>query len=605
MAWQDAFAANRWGDGFGATAGRTSPHKGTDIGLPGGAPLPAWERLTVVDSDTFIPNLGYIINLRADDGQYFGVAHMRKGTRPNNGTVLRPGDTIGLIASGPKTLAQSNANFPGLQWTGPHAHIVQSDDPRAAQGYGNLRNARPRILAAVNGSAPEAGYGFGLTKAAQLAAQNALTKLGLYSGLIDGDFGPLSVGALQQHLKNIGLLPGDYRVDGVPGPIYGRAVQTLAQRFGYAGDLDGAPGENTSAAIERWSASVLAPAPAPEPSPAPAPAPVPVNVDNPRNLPTMAPVYPGAKLGVICPLSGQQRSVKGNPPIPVTDVRIDRYIIHHTASTADQMRYFSEANDRGSCPTWYLRTNGEVIETIRPGDKPASTGAEWNWRSVAVETQNATGDPEWLVTDAQLEAHAQMIAWLASHNGRDLDGVPVQFTIDREHVITHREVGATACPGDYLQSKVDGILARARTILAELYPPAEPEPGPEQPAEPVPPTETPGPEPTPDEEDPVTEPDKPAKVALTDEQLAAILATSIRANIDAPAEPAIPDKVAKPLWIGLSLAAVSVPPLVGLTVIDYAAWSPTVATQLSGTLVTWIGSIAAVLGLSRYGKTKA
>lgn len=121
----------------------------------------------------------------------------------------------------------------------------------------------PAGFARVAGFAGIAGvainFGFGLTAAAQLAAQQALAAAGLYSGVQDGGFGSLSVKAFQRYLKGIGLLPPDYVADGTPGVLYGKAVQTLAARFGYTGPIDGAPGKNTSIAIVTWAASVIAP----------------------------------------------------------------------------------------------------------------------------------------------------------------------------------------------------------------------------------------------------------------------------------------------------------------------------------------------------------
>ena len=130
---------------------------------------------------------------------------------------------------------------------------------------------------ASGGSTPISNAGYGLSSAAQKAAQGALKRLGLYSGPEDGVFGAASVRGFQQHLKNIGLLPGSYAVDGVPGPAYGRAIQELAKRHGYTGVVDGVPGAQTSAAIVRWAATVKAPAaPAPKPSTPAAPKPTPV-----------------------------------------------------------------------------------------------------------------------------------------------------------------------------------------------------------------------------------------------------------------------------------------------------------------------------------------
>ncbi|MDY0828597.1 hypothetical protein SK224_05590 [Microbacterium sp. BG28] len=74
-------------------------------------------------------------------------------------------------------------------------------------------------------------------------------------------------------------------------------------------------------------------------------------------------------------------------------------------------------------------------------------------------------------------------------------------------------------------------------------------------------------------------------------------------NIPEPAEPVIPDRPAKLLWVVLTLIAVSAYPLATLTVIDWANWSETIAGQVAGLISGWAGSIGVVLGLSRYART--
>lgn len=74
-------------------------------------------------------------------------------------------------------------------------------------------------------------------------------------------------------------------------------------------------------------------------------------------------------------------------------------------------------------------------------------------------------------------------------------------------------------------------------------------------------------------------------------------------NVPEPAEPVIPDEQAKVLWLVLSLIAVSATPITTLTVIDWAAWSETIAGQVAALIVGWAGSIGVVLGLSRYART--
>lgn len=196
--------------------------------------------------------------------------------------------------------------------------------------------------------------------------------------------------------------------------------------------------------------------------------------DNPRALPEYDAVYERAVRGLEAPLGFADcanptvralRDTAGSDSHAVTPI-IDRFVVHHTGTTADQLDFLSRCNRRSSAPTFYLRNDGSVIELIRPGAKPSATGADWNWRSVAVETLNATGAPEYAVTAGQLEELAQMIAWLATFDGKSLDGVPVSFTIDREHVITHRETwSGTECPGPFLQSRIDDIVRRAQQIF--------------------------------------------------------------------------------------------------------------------------------------------
>lgn len=99
-------------------------------------------------------------------------------------------------------------------------------------------------------------YGFGLSFSSQEAIQGALQRLGRYRGIVDGVFGALSVKGMQQWLKDSGYLPSGYTVDGVPGRVYGTALQNLAKKFGYTGPVDGVPGGNTSRALIEWAKGV-------------------------------------------------------------------------------------------------------------------------------------------------------------------------------------------------------------------------------------------------------------------------------------------------------------------------------------------------------------
>ena len=172
------------------------------------------------------------------------------------------------------------------------------------------------------------------------------------------------------------------------------------------------------------------------------------------------PVYPGAAKGYDAPLGS---------PRPAGSV-VSMLVIHHTATTDDQLAYFLKKNDRDSCPTWYVRTSGEAIETINPSLMPSSTKGA-NAKSVAIETQNTTGAPSWGISPESRERIAQIAAWLSKQT--EVNGVPFAITLDRQHIVGHREVpgNSTECPGPSMD--VDWIVKRAKEIAAG--PVAEPD----------------------------------------------------------------------------------------------------------------------------------
>lgn len=167
------------------------------------------------------------------------------------------------------------------------------------------------------------------------------------------------------------------------------------------------------------------------------------------------PVYPAAVAGWNVPLGQRDRS---------TTSVINRFIIHHTTNTGDESPYFKRKNERSSCPTWYVTSEGEVIEFIDPGKRPSSTGAA-NDSSVAVETQNTSRAPDWGISEASHESIAHIAAWLSQQT--ELGGHKVDIKLDRTHIIGHNEAGVnrTACPGPSM--RMDWIVQRAREIAGE------------------------------------------------------------------------------------------------------------------------------------------
>lgn len=120
--------------------------------------------------------------------------------------------------------------------------------------------------------------------------------------------------------------------------------------------------------------------------------------------------------------------------------KIDRIVIHHNAGTSDE-------NARR---TWYVSTGigtsahyqitpdkiwgcvGENSVAYHAGDYGM------NQRSIGIEHLNSTGAPSWQIAEGTYQNSAKLIADICRR---------YNIPIDRQHIIGHREVSATACPG--------------------------------------------------------------------------------------------------------------------------------------------------------------
>ena len=261
----------------------------------------------------------------------------------------------------------------------------------------------------------------------------------------------------------IGSTDGGTRVD-LSGFTHGEAIDGNDVWFERVADRDW----QWSGGFTDASPDGLPEVPTPNP-------PDPASADNPRGLVEYEPIWPFAFQALEAPLgfadceNPVERASRGMAGEVEMDAVIDTYGIHWTGTMVDQMDWFSYCNSRSSCPTMYMRRDGSQSEMVRPGAKAATSGPDWNWRLFAVETLADVGDD---FTEEQWEAHAQNIALLASFNGKTLDGIPVDFTIDREHVLGHREMDGqegTECPGDAQIAGLDALIERAQAIYDDLY----------------------------------------------------------------------------------------------------------------------------------------
>lgn len=254
MSWQDTFLKGRWSNAFGVKGPYYDPkigHRGTDLSVDAGAPIFAWETMTCIENG-YSPIVGPFVNFSLPDGKFIGVAHVKEGTRPNVGDVLKPGDRIALAAG--------HGDKHGSAWTGPHFHIVLSDHKNAATGWGPLYDARPRIMAAVQPApapdpapAPSAtnkwvrsssinGAPFWPQGPLMARIQRALKARNRYNGPDDGIGGGNTAKGIQLTIRQGAGYKGP--INGKLGPAAALDIQEYAKKWGgYRGPLDGDPRE--------------------------------------------------------------------------------------------------------------------------------------------------------------------------------------------------------------------------------------------------------------------------------------------------------------------------------------------------------------------------
>ena len=149
--------------------------------------------------------------------------------------------------------------------------------------------------------------------------------------------------------------------------------------------------------------------------------------------------------------------------------KIDRIVIHHNGTT----------NKDAAMNTWlksgsahtsahYEVTPTEIIGCISESDAAWHCGGTGgrdvpkmsypNQRSIGIENVNLTGAPKWEVAHATVVNCAKLVADICKRYG---------IPCDRSHILGHREVTATDCPGGL---NVDEVVSLAKGYLSGQTP---------------------------------------------------------------------------------------------------------------------------------------
>lgn len=138
--------------------------------------------------------------------------------------------------------------------------------------------------------------------------------------------------------------------------------------------------------------------------------------------------------------------------------KISRVIVHHWAGTGGGVERLVHSTDKASA-NYIILSDGTLIGSVPEQYRAwTSDSAAADEPSITVEVQNATGGPDWKVSDAAVATLTRLIADVAKRHG--------WAKITREQVRGHREFSATACPGPYLYPRLDRIAADAEELRA-------------------------------------------------------------------------------------------------------------------------------------------
>ena len=140
----------------------------------------------------------------------------------------------------------------------------------------------------------------------------------------------------------------------------------------------------------------------------------------------------------------------------------DQVVIHHTGNPTDDDLSAAEINASHKARGWSCIGYHYVVRkdgTVEQGRPHWTVGAHaYGHNSHTIGIHVCGNFEEAVPTDEQIESLAMLLANLCTDYG---------LPIDRDHIVGHRELMSTACPGEYLYEMMDTIVGKANFYAAQ------------------------------------------------------------------------------------------------------------------------------------------
>ena len=151
---------------------------------------------------------------------------------------------------------------------------------------------------------------------------------------------------------------------------------------------------------------------------------------------------------------------KGNYTVGRSGRKIEAITIHHMAGvgTAESCGKIFQKVGRFGSSHYGIGNDGKIGLYVDEANT-AWTNSNWdsNCKSVTIETSNSKLGGQWPVSDKALNSLIKLVADIAKRNN-------LGTLVKGKNVTWHSMFTATSCPGPYLLSKMDYIIAEANKL---------------------------------------------------------------------------------------------------------------------------------------------
>ena len=140
--------------------------------------------------------------------------------------------------------------------------------------------------------------------------------------------------------------------------------------------------------------------------------------------------------------------------------KISEITIHHMAGimTAQSCGKMWQKKGKKTSSNYGIGNDGTIANYVDESDT-AWCNSNWNsnCRAVSIEVSNSKVGGNWIVSDNALNSLIKLVADVAKRNN-------LGTLVKGKNVTWHSMYTATTCPGPYLLSKMDYIIAEANKI---------------------------------------------------------------------------------------------------------------------------------------------